>query len=216
LLVRRWYSVIKGRFSWCLLTKYTSSSSSTLFCIRLHHISTVSDGCQKSDIAHSRVSMISHLAGLILILVRLIAHLMLGLKWLYLLCILLFIYIPLLTLIVQVYLSTRRGTWVLPRVWNKGLPRDAMYSRMYNYLCDIVPESLQCYRVEGILNARFDHAMYGLKPANRCNQQACMVNDDLPSRIISGSVIIKSDIKLVLIICFIIIFTHFLHRAGLG
>lgn len=49
--------------------------------------------------------------------------------------------------------------------------------------------------VTHMLNSRFNHENYGLKPKHSPFQQHPMVNDDLPNRILCGSVIIKPDIK---------------------
>ena len=49
--------------------------------------------------------------------------------------------------------------------------------------------------VEKKLNARFDHALYGLKPAHRFDQQHSFVNDDLPNAIAAGTVIVKSNVR---------------------
>jgi dimethylaniline monooxygenase (N-oxide forming) len=95
----------------------------------------------------------------------------------------------------QVYLSTRRGAWILNRVWDDGLPLDMIFSRFAGYLSYFLPISVQSYNIEKALNARFDHKLYGLKPAHRFFHQHPTVNDDLPNRIISGAVIVKPDIK---------------------
>lgn len=49
--------------------------------------------------------------------------------------------------------------------------------------------------VEHMLNSRFDHEKYGLKPAHRVFGQHPMVNDALPNRILSGTVVVKGDIE---------------------
>lgn len=65
----------------------------------------------------------------------------------------------------QVFLSTRRGSWVLHRVADNGYPFDFNYSsRFLHLLQNLVPRSIQNFLMEWKLNARFDHTLYGLKP----------------------------------------------------
>ena len=45
------------------------------------------------------------------------------------------------------------------------------------------------------LEERINHAKYGLRPEHRFNAQHPMVNDELPNRIICGSIIIKPNIR---------------------
>ena len=45
------------------------------------------------------------------------------------------------------------------------------------------------------LNARFDHKKYGIKPSHGVFAQHPMVNDELPNRIISGTIQLKPNIK---------------------
>lgn len=95
----------------------------------------------------------------------------------------------------QVYLSTRRGTWVLIRVGPNGVPFDMLYlRRIYAFIQSILPYSVTCSVIEKLLNSRFDHETYGLKPAHRVWSQHPTVNDALPNRILSGTVKIKGDI----------------------
>lgn len=96
----------------------------------------------------------------------------------------------------QVYLSTRRGSWILFRVGPFGIPFDMMYLRRIVFgIFDLVPYSLSCATTERFLNSRFDHKLYGLEPAHHVWSQHPMVNDALPNRILSGTVIVKGDIQ---------------------
>jgi len=96
----------------------------------------------------------------------------------------------------QVYLSTRRGSWIIHRVWDNGLPLDANFSRFrFYYLANILPLSWQNTQYEKQVEAKFDHELYGLKPAHRFFEAHPTLNDDLPNRIISGAVIVKPDIE---------------------
>lgn len=44
---------------------------------------------------------------------------------------------------------------------------------------------------ESKLNQNFDHGRYGLKPKHRATAQHATINDDLPNRIASGSIIVS-------------------------
>eukprot|EP00058_Branchiostoma_floridae_P002734 XP_002588222.1 hypothetical protein BRAFLDRAFT_113828 [Branchiostoma floridae] len=92
----------------------------------------------------------------------------------------------------QVYLSTRRGTWVINRISEGGLPIDIIGNRR---LLNGVPSSLKEAAGRRQLNQRFDHALYGLQPEHNVFGQHPMVNDDMPNRIITGSLVIKPNIK---------------------
>ncbi|XP_030061708.1 dimethylaniline monooxygenase [N-oxide-forming] 5 [Microcaecilia unicolor] len=96
----------------------------------------------------------------------------------------------------QVFLSTRRGSWILNRVSDYGYPIDMMGStRFLNVMKYTLPSSLVNWLAELKLNRRFDHANYGLKPQHRVFSQHPMVNDDLPNRILSGTVLVKPNVK---------------------
>lgn len=96
----------------------------------------------------------------------------------------------------QVFLSTRRGAWIVNRVATNGYPVDmvrtcrAVYALRY-----ILPYSVQCSWMESQLNQRFNHKNYSLQPEHRVLSQHPTVNDDLPNRIISGTVIVKPNVK---------------------
>ncbi|NXR07108.1 FMO5 monooxygenase, partial [Semnornis frantzii] len=96
----------------------------------------------------------------------------------------------------QVFLSTRHGAWVLHRVGDDGYPFDVIYiSRFYKLLQSLLPLKALSVYVERKLNARFNHALYGLKPQHGVFDQHPTINDDLPNRIISGRVLVKPNIK---------------------
>ena len=92
-------------------------------------------------------------------------------------------------------MSTRRGAWVMNRVFDRGLPVDMVVSRVVGTLMPMLPSGIVNHITEGILNKRFDHAAYGLKPKHRFNAQHPTINDDLPNRIMCGSIIVKPNIK---------------------
>uniref|UniRef100_A0A8D2MBX7 Flavin-containing monooxygenase n=1 Tax=Zonotrichia albicollis TaxID=44394 RepID=A0A8D2MBX7_ZONAL len=92
----------------------------------------------------------------------------------------------------QVFLSTRRGSWVLHRVADNGYPFDYNYGTRFLHLVqNVVPKSILNFFVEWKLNARFDHTLYGLKVLDTHPT----VNDDLPNRIISGRVRMKPNVQ---------------------
>ncbi|MGH0182968.1 UNVERIFIED_CONTAM: hypothetical protein FKN15_010299 [Acipenser sinensis] len=96
----------------------------------------------------------------------------------------------------QVFLSTRRGSWVLNRVSDNGFPRDMMYNtRVTALLRKYLPSSLLNWIGEKKINTRFDHSLYGLQPEHRLFSQHPMVNDDLPNRILSGRVQVKPNVS---------------------
>lgn len=100
----------------------------------------------------------------------------------------------------QVHLSTRRGSWVLNRVSINGLPFDIVFNSRFgvkvlletvpNFLLPVVNSFL-----ERILCGRFDHEIYGLKPKHRFLSQHGMINDDLPTRILNGSIKIQRNVE---------------------
>ncbi|XP_028259363.1 dimethylaniline monooxygenase [N-oxide-forming] 5-like [Parambassis ranga] len=95
----------------------------------------------------------------------------------------------------QLYLSTRRGAWVLNRVGENGLPIDLLFNRVVAMVKAVIPFRVFCSLGENRLNQRFDHALYNLKPKHRLFSQHPTVNDELPNRILSGTVQVKPNIR---------------------
>ncbi|CAF3374545.1 unnamed protein product [Rotaria sp. Silwood1] len=95
----------------------------------------------------------------------------------------------------QVYLSTRRGTWVLNRVGPNGWPFDLLMSNEIISAVQKYFPSLTNWLMERDMNQKFNHEIYGLKPNHRPLEQHPFINDDLANRILCGSVIIKPDVK---------------------
>ncbi|KFQ18147.1 Dimethylaniline monooxygenase [N-oxide-forming] 5, partial [Merops nubicus] len=96
----------------------------------------------------------------------------------------------------QVFLSTKRGTWVLHRVAEGGYPFDISYlTRSMQLLYSLLPRNALSFLLERRLNARFNHALYSLQPQHRVLDQHLTINDDLPNRIISGRVVVKPNIQ---------------------
>ncbi|XP_053735887.1 flavin-containing monooxygenase 5-like [Synchiropus splendidus] len=96
----------------------------------------------------------------------------------------------------QVYLSTRRGAWVIRQISDNGLPVDMKYNtRLVHILFQLFPMAFFNWFGERKLNAMYDHTMYALKPKHRLFSQIPVINDDLPMKILSGSVIVKPNVK---------------------
>ncbi|XP_051731776.1 si:dkey-239i20.2 isoform X9 [Ctenopharyngodon idella] len=95
----------------------------------------------------------------------------------------------------QVYLSTRKGSWILNRVGDNGVPLDMINNRMRGWIFQMLPVGFINNMREKKLNKRFDHKLYGLQPAHRVFSQHPMVNDDLPNRILSGTVSVKPNVQ---------------------
>ncbi|KAM4547906.1 flavin-containing monooxygenase 5-like [Odontesthes bonariensis] len=95
----------------------------------------------------------------------------------------------------QLYMSTRRGAWVLNRVGESGVPLDLQFNRLTAFLRKILPFGFLCSLVESRLNHRFDHALYNLKPKHRLFSQHPTVNDELPNRILSGTIQVKPNVR---------------------
>ncbi|XP_059922510.1 flavin-containing monooxygenase 5-like isoform X2 [Gadus macrocephalus] len=95
----------------------------------------------------------------------------------------------------QVYLSTRRGAWIRNRVGDNGWPGDMTVSRALIRFRSLLPFNLVCNMVERSLNQRFNHRLYNLKPKHRLFSQHPTVSDDLPNRILSGTVQVKPNIR---------------------
>ncbi|KAM4812182.1 flavin-containing monooxygenase 5-like [Urocitellus parryii] len=96
----------------------------------------------------------------------------------------------------QVFLSTRRGSWILHRVWDNGYPMDSsFFTRFNSFIQKIFTTALVNNYLEKTLNSRFNHAHYGLQPQHRPLSQHPTVSDDLPNHIISGRVQVKPNVR---------------------
>ncbi|KAI6175911.1 Dimethylaniline monooxygenase [N-oxide-forming] [Aphelenchoides bicaudatus] len=96
----------------------------------------------------------------------------------------------------QIYVSTRRGTWIFNRLREYGIPYDIItFTRFIQFLSNYLPTSFANSVLETMLQARFDHARYGLKPDHRPLSAHPTVNDELPNRLACGSIIVKPNIQ---------------------
>lgn len=95
----------------------------------------------------------------------------------------------------KVYLSTRRGAWIIHRVGFNGKPFDTLILRRYfNFFFNNVPYNVVCSVSEAFINRHFDHSQYRVKPKHRIFEQHVMVNDALPNRVLSGTIELKNNI----------------------
>ena len=91
----------------------------------------------------------------------------------------------------RVYLSTRRGAWVLSRLGKGGEPIDMQAGRRF---ASLMPIPLLTYLFTKSVNQRFNHETFALRPQHSITSQHPMVNDDLPHRIVVGSVVVKPNV----------------------
>ncbi|XP_067388567.1 dimethylaniline monooxygenase [N-oxide-forming] 2-like isoform X2 [Emydura macquarii macquarii] len=97
---------------------------------------------------------------------------------------------------ILVFLSTRGGSWVMSRVYDDGYPWDAVFhTRLSNLIRNTLPWPLLKWVYEQKMNQWFNHENYGLVPQNRTLMKEPVFNDDLPSRILCGSVMVKPIVK---------------------
>ena len=66
----------------------------------------------------------------------------------------------------QVYLSTRRGAWVVGRVGEGGAPGDVVSGARLAVLMHRLMPTWSTRAVEKQLNKRFEHHLYGLQPSH--------------------------------------------------
>ncbi|XP_074078092.1 putative dimethylaniline monooxygenase [N-oxide-forming] 6 isoform X2 [Macrotis lagotis] len=96
----------------------------------------------------------------------------------------------------QVFISTRSGSWIMSRVWDDGYPWDMVYiTRFQNFLWNILPSFVSDWLYVKRMNSRFKHENYGLMPSNGTLRKEPVFNDELPARIICGTVTIKPNVK---------------------
>ncbi|XP_072771209.1 flavin-containing monooxygenase 5-like isoform X3 [Nerophis lumbriciformis] len=67
----------------------------------------------------------------------------------------------------QVYMSTRRGAWVMRQVSDDGMPVDMKNKTRFSHiLFQLFPKNFFNWLGEKKLNAMYDHTMYALKPSH--------------------------------------------------
>lgn len=92
----------------------------------------------------------------------------------------------------KVFLSTRRGTWIFPRLFEKGKPMDVSLIRRYKTL---LPSKYMLKNLERTLNNRMDHKRFGIRPYHAATSQHPTINDELHAKLLLGRVTIKRDVK---------------------
>ncbi|XP_040216071.1 dimethylaniline monooxygenase [N-oxide-forming] 2-like isoform X1 [Rana temporaria] len=98
------------------------------------------------------------------------------------------------TLASQVYLTTREGVWVIPRLGKHGYPYDVFLLRRINsWIENLVPRSVSRWMLKLYLNNRFNHELYNIQPEGIIWKEP-LVNDEIASRVLSGSIIIKPGV----------------------
>ncbi|XP_030679491.1 putative dimethylaniline monooxygenase [N-oxide-forming] 6 [Nomascus leucogenys] len=96
----------------------------------------------------------------------------------------------------QVIVSTRSGSWVMSRVWDDGYPSDMIYvTRFASFLWNVLPSFVSDWLYVQKMNTWLKHENYGLMPLNGSLRKEPVFNDELPSRILCGTLSIKPSVK---------------------
>jgi dimethylaniline monooxygenase (N-oxide forming) len=96
----------------------------------------------------------------------------------------------------QIFLSTRRGAWIINRLAADGKPYDLQYNRQaLKFFMSYLPSALRNYIWVTFLHARFNHEMFGLEPEHTFEAQNPLINDDLGPAILCGRVKPKGGIE---------------------
>ncbi|NXL64084.1 FMO1 monooxygenase, partial [Chordeiles acutipennis] len=94
----------------------------------------------------------------------------------------------------KVTICTSRGAWVLSRVFDHGYPWDMVFNtRLMSLIRNILPGPLSRGLINYRVNQWFKHENYGLQPEKRYFLP--VLNDDLPSYILTGRITIKPGVK---------------------
>ncbi|NXY73227.1 FMO1 monooxygenase, partial [Glareola pratincola] len=96
----------------------------------------------------------------------------------------------------KVTVSTGRGAWVLSRVFDHGYPWDMVFNtRLMSLIRNSLPGPLSRGLINYRVNQWFKHENYGLQPEKSCLVREPVLNDDLPSYILTGRITIKPGVK---------------------
>nr|XP_034979319.1 dimethylaniline monooxygenase [N-oxide-forming] 1-like isoform X1 [Zootoca vivipara]XP_034979320.1 dimethylaniline monooxygenase [N-oxide-forming] 1-like isoform X1 [Zootoca vivipara] len=96
----------------------------------------------------------------------------------------------------KVTLSTERGAWVISRVFDNGYPWDMVFlTRFMNIVRNILPGRFTGWLIESRVSRWFNHANYGLIPKDRRVMREPLLNDELPSCIITGKLSVRPEVK---------------------
>ncbi|OCT82908.1 hypothetical protein XELAEV_18025443mg [Xenopus laevis] len=95
----------------------------------------------------------------------------------------------------KVYLSTKAGVWVIRRLGQDGYPWDLSFITRFNsWIRTIAPPSIVRWLLKKYMNDQFDHSFYGIQPEGIVWKEP-LVNEELPSRLLSGTIVIKPGVK---------------------
>ncbi|XP_042317154.1 dimethylaniline monooxygenase [N-oxide-forming] 3-like isoform X2 [Sceloporus undulatus] len=84
----------------------------------------------------------------------------------------------------------------MSRVWEEGYPWDMLLiTRFETFLRNTLPTAISDWLYVKQMNRWFRHENYGLMPLNRTLRKEPVFNDDLPSRITCGTVVVKPNVK---------------------
>ncbi|KAL8591585.1 hypothetical protein ACOMHN_055552 [Nucella lapillus] len=95
----------------------------------------------------------------------------------------------------QVYMSTRRGCWVLSRSAGWGVPADMLAN---SRLMSSLPSWLLQWLVEKQANHRMDHHRLGLTPRHRLLGAHPTINEELPFHLMTRRVEVGADVSRIL------------------
>ncbi|NXF30293.1 FMO1 monooxygenase, partial [Nyctibius bracteatus] len=94
----------------------------------------------------------------------------------------------------KVTISTSQGAWLFSRVFDHGYPWDMVFNtRLMSLIRNKLPGPLVRAFLNYKVNQRFNHENYGLQPEKRYFLP--VLNDDLPSYILTGRITIKPGVK---------------------
>ncbi|NXC29751.1 FMO1 monooxygenase, partial [Campylorhamphus procurvoides] len=96
----------------------------------------------------------------------------------------------------KVTICTGQGAWVLSRVFERGYPWDMVFNtRLMSLIRNNLPRPLSWALINYQMNQRFNHENYGLQPEKSYLVREPVLNDDLPSYILTGRITIKPGVK---------------------
>uniref|UniRef100_A0A4X2JXF5 Flavin-containing monooxygenase n=1 Tax=Vombatus ursinus TaxID=29139 RepID=A0A4X2JXF5_VOMUR len=88
------------------------------------------------------------------------------------------------------------GSWIRHRVWDNEHPQDTvLITRFKNIIKKRLSNSIINKLAEDKLNARFNHAVYGLQPHHRFLSHQPTFGNDLPSHVVAGRLLVKANVK---------------------
>lgn len=91
----------------------------------------------------------------------------------------------------QVYLSVRTGTWVVSRLSGGGEPGDLKFLSRF---VAALPKSCLALLTRHLITKKLDVASFGLDVKEPPDKRCPIINDELPNRILTGSIQVRADI----------------------